>query len=160
MVTAARTFDSISRQARYYPSYLLKDQKTALALFAAGFLGWNDVVHFARARLICTCVDVDQDNLFEMARVYPDGWEFRAQDAWEFAERATEAGRQWDVMSIDPFFESCAQKVWDSIDMFLPLARNLITLTVHRDTEVETPGWTQSYFSRGENVGWMVMKRA
>lgn len=154
-----RTIDAISLQARPYPSYLLKRQKTALCLFAAGFLGWNDVIHFARAGMTADCVDTDKERLWEMAMMYPDGWAFHVEDAWEFARQARDLEKTWDVVSIDPFFESCAQKVWDSIDEFLPLARNVITLTVHAGTEIETPGWEQSYFPRGHDVGWMVMKR-
>lgn len=161
VVDASHRFRHISERARPYPSYLLEETDECLALFAAGFLGWNDAVHFARAGLTCTCVDNDQDRLFEMATIYPMGWAFHVEDAWDFAERARYERRQYDVVTIDPFFESCAARVWDTLDLWLSLSRRIVTLTVHADTELEVPeGWRSSYFPRGSNVGWRVIKRA
>jgi len=54
-----------------------------------------------------------------------------------------------------------AQKTWESLELWLSLARNLVTLTVHEDTELPVPAeWTHSYFPRGDDVGWLVMQRA
>jgi hypothetical protein len=161
IVEASRRFQHISRQARPYPSYLLPPAGSGLALFAAGFLGWNDCVHFARARMTVDCVDTNADRLWEMATIYPDAWAFHVEDAWQFAERAAQEERQWDVVTVDPFFEDLAVRTWQTLSLWLSLARETVTLTVHADTELELPaGWESSYFPRGENVGWMVIRRA
>jgi hypothetical protein len=155
------TFPQINRQARPYPSYLLPTPATALAIFAAGFLGWNDCIHLVRAGLECDFVDSDQLRMMEMASLYPAGHRFHVEDAWNFAERAAYEGRKWDVVTVDPFFEDMAQKAWASLDLWLSLARIFVTLTVHEDTELPVPaGWSQSYFPRGADVGWLVMQRA
>ena len=161
MSVIASRFTEISVRARPYPSYLLEETDECLAVFAAGFLGWNDAVHFARAGLTAVCVDCDKDKLFEMSTIYPPGWAFRVADAWEFAEEAAWMGRQWDVVTVDPYFENCAQRVWETLPLWLSLTRRIATITVHADTELDLPeGWKSSYFSRGHNVGWAVISRA
>lgn len=161
MTTAAkRTFRDVSAQARPYPSYLLGDKVTALALFAAGFHGWNDVVHFARAGMRCECVDVDEQKLLEMQAIYPDTFEFTVEDAWRFAEKHVGVD-QWDVVSVDPFLGDAAEAAWDSLYLWVGLARHLLTLTVTTDTHLNVPeGWTCSFFPRTSNVAWMVLRRA
>jgi hypothetical protein len=160
VVDAAHRFQRISRQARPYPSYLLPEDGQGLLLFAAGFLGWNDAVHFVRAGMTATCVDTNEEKLREMSAIYPLGWAFRAEDAWEFAEHHREHGIMYDAVSVDPFFEDLAVRTWESLELWLSLARELVTLTVHADTELEIPqGWKSSYFPRGSNVGWLVMQR-
>lgn len=109
--------------------------------------------------MVCTCVDTDAENIKTMARAYPDDWDFRIEDAWVFAEQAAASSRVWDVVSVDPFFEDCARKVWESLDLWLLLAGDMMTLTVHADTELAADGWTSSYFPRGHDVGWMVFRR-
>lgn len=157
----ATTFDHVNRQARPYPSYLLPKEGTGLSLFSAAFLGWNDGIHLVRAGLQCEFVDSDKDRLYEMASIYPGGHIFHVADGWEFAEDAAQQDRQWDVVTADPFFEDMAQKAWDSLDLWLSLATKLVTLTVHADTELSLPAsWEQSYFPRGDNVGWAVIQRA
>lgn len=165
MTAAPTSFDEITRAARPYPANLLPQGGTALALFAAGFHGWNDVVHMARKEMQVTCVDVDSDKLWQMAHIYPDGWEFRVDDAWGWAHECVIRNTTYDVVSVDPFFDDSTQKVWDSIDLWTSIARQLVTLTVYRDTELAVPtGWETSYFQRGvgksgNDVGWLVLQR-
>jgi hypothetical protein len=157
----ADDYQRLNRQARPYPSFLLPISGTALGVFAAGFLGWNDCIHLVRAGLVCDFVDNNQNNMLEMKSMYPPGHTFHVEDAWDFAERASYEGRQWDVVTVDPFFEDMARKAWDSLDLWLSLAGNLVTLTVHPDTELPVPeGWSQCYYPRGDNVDWLVMQRA
>jgi hypothetical protein len=160
MKTTITTFDAVNRAARPYPSYLLPKEGTVLSLFSAGFLGWNDCIHFARAGLTCECVDTDADKLWEMASLYPSGWAFHVDDAWDFAERAAMAGRDWDVVSVDPFFGDAAEKAWQSMYLWVTLATKLVTLTVKPDTKLNTPeGWVSSYYPRSSGAAWMVMRR-
>lgn len=152
-------FRSLSEQARPYPSYLLPKHGTALALFAAGFHGWNDVVHFARAEMRIDCVDVDGNKLWEMAELYPGGCAFHVEDAWEFAERAFKAERRWDVVSVDPFLGDAAERAWGDLFLWCGIAKRLVTLTVASDTHLNVPeGWTASYFPRSSRAAWMVLR--
>ncbi len=158
---STRAYKTVNANARPYPAYLLPVGGTALGLFAAGYHGWNDVVHFARSDMKITAVDIDTDKLFEMAEIYPSGCEFVAEDAWEFAEKSRAAGRMWDVVSVDPYFDNDAERAWRSLPLWLSLARETLTLTVHTEGDVTVPnGWEGSYFPRNGNVGWLVMLRA
>jgi hypothetical protein len=160
MSAVAPTYDEINRQACPYPGNLLPEAGTGLALFAAGFLGHNDVIHMARKEMQVTCVDVNADKLWEMAEIYPEGWEFHADDAWEFAERAVLAGRTFDVVSIDPFFGDAAEQAWETMFLWVTLARELVTLTVKTDTKLNIPsGWTADFFPRSSAAAWLVLTR-
>ncbi len=158
---STRAFTTVNTNARPYPAYLLRAGGTALGLFAAGYHGWNDVIHFARNDMTITAVDTDKDKLFEMAEIYPEGNEFVVADAWEFAQEAQVAGRMWDVVSVDPYFDHMAERAWRSRDLWLALARETLTLTVHGEGDVSVPaGWEGSYFPRNGEVGWLVLTRA
>jgi hypothetical protein len=153
-------YEMITRGARPYPSYLLPAGGTALSLFSAAFYGWNDVIHLARAEMEITCVDVDQDKLWEMASAYPNVMTFYVKDAWEFAEQARAEGTLWDVVTVDPFRGDAGARAWESVDLWASLARDLVTLMVESETEIDTPvGWQASRFPRGENVEWLVLQR-
>jgi hypothetical protein len=103
---------------------------------------------------------VDGDKLLEMAAIYPDGWEFHVDDAWDFAEQAAQEGRMWDVVSVDPFFGDDAPRAWDTLYLWAGLARSLLTVTVKPDTHLNVPdGWEFSYFPRSGNAAWLVMTR-
>lgn len=152
------TLEEIRRQARPYPTHLLPETGTALALFGAGFHGWNDVIHMAH--LDVDCVDLDAAKLAEMTAIYgPDRFRAHQQDAWDFAE--TNRGRVWDVVSVDPFFSIDAERAWETVDLWCALASRLVTLTVRDETELAAPdGWDGSYFPRNSKVGWMVLQPA
>lgn len=161
MIVKPATFDALNREAQPYPSFLLpKDGGTALSLFAAGFWGWNDGIHLIRAGLDIDFVDTDKDKLFEMAALMPEGYAFHVEDAWEFAELAAIEGREWDVVSVDPFMGNLAARAWETFDLWLEIARKMLTLTVKANIELpEIEGWTASYFPRNARVGWLVMRR-
>jgi hypothetical protein len=154
------TFDALNREAQPYPSFLLPTEGTALSLFAAGFWGWNDGIHLIRAGLTVDFVDTDKDKLFEMATLMPEGHAFHVDDAWDFTERAAMEGREWDVVSVDPFMGDMAERVWETFYLWLTVARQMVTLTVKADTTLRSPdGWTESFFPRNSRVAWMVMRR-
>jgi hypothetical protein len=154
-------FQRINEQARPYPSYLIPEAGTALSLFAAGFLGWNDAIHFARAGLTCECVDTDKERLREMSTIYPSGWSFHVEDAWAFATRAALDGREWDVVSVDPFFGDAADQALHDLGLWTTIATKLLTLTVPADHEPdEVEGWNSSLFPRSGKASWLVMTRA
>jgi len=158
--TEILTYDDLNREARPFPSYLLSSHSTALALFAAGFHGVNDCIHFARRNMACSCVDINADRLWEMATIYPEGWAYYAEDAWEFAERMAADGRQWDVVTVDCFFDDATEKVWDSLELWLSLTCEALLITARPYTELDVPeGWSSFYYPRGDMVGWLVLQR-
>jgi hypothetical protein len=161
VIAKPETFDALNRNAQPYPSFLLpKDGGTALSLFAAGFWGWNDGIHLIRAGLTVDFVDTDADRLFEMTLLMPEGHAFHVDDAYEFASRAGMEGREWDVVSVDPFMGHMQERSWEMLYLWLAIARKMVTLTVRSDVEVpEDDTWTASYFPRNEKVGWLVMRR-
>lgn len=161
MTAAVESFDRINRSARPYPAYVLPVYGTGLCLFAAGFLGWNDVIHMVRNEMKIDCVDVDKEKLWEMASLYPSGLAYHVEDAWAFAERAVHDGRKWDVVSVDPFFGDAASRAWETLYLWTSLASQAVTLTVKTDTHLNVPdGWTGSFFPRSDSAAWLVMQRA
>jgi hypothetical protein len=160
LITKPETFDALNREAQPYPSFLLPTEGTALSLFAAGFWGWNDGIHLIRAGLTIDFVDTDADKLFEMASLMPEGHAFHVDDAYDFASRAALEGREWDVVSVDPFMGHMQERSWEMLYLWLTVARKMLTLTVKSDVELpEDDPWTASYFPRNERVGWLVMRR-
>jgi hypothetical protein len=161
LITKPTTFDALNREAQPYPSFLLpKDGGTALSLFAAGFWGWNDGIHLIRAGLTVDFVDTDKDKLYEMMTLMPEGHAFHVEDAWDYAERAAMQGREWDVVSVDPFMGDQAERVWETFYLWPTIARQMVTITVKTDTKLNAPdGWTMSFFPRNSRVAWMVMRR-
>lgn len=155
------TFDQLNRSAQPYPSFLIpEDATTGLSLFAAGFWGWNDGIHLIRAGLTCDFVDTDSHKLWEMATLMPEGHAFHVQDAFTFAEHAAIEGREWDVVSVDPFMGDMAEKAWEAFYLWLTIARRMVTVTVKSDTNLNAPdGWTTSVFPRNHRAAWMVMRR-
>ncbi len=157
---AATTFDRINRNAQVYPANLLPKGGTALCLFSAGFLGWNDVIHMVRNDMRVTCVDVDKDKLYEMVTIYPGGLECHVEDAWMFAEAAAFANRTWDVVSVDPFMGDAAEKAWEDATLWTLLAEKMVTLTVDPNRDLfAPPGWSSYMFPRSSQASWMVLTR-
>lgn len=162
MSTVEHTFCEIQMNAQPYPAFLIPPRGTALALFAAGFLGWNDVVHFTRKKMTVDCVDIDKDKLWEMATLYPEGHAFHVEDAWEFAERAFVAECRWDVVSVDTFLGEACGRSLASLDLWAGIARRLVTVTMPANQQVEDlpvpDGWRASEFPRSSRASWLVMK--
>ncbi len=152
------TFDQLNRNAQPYPGHILPEGGTGLALFSAGFHGWNDVIHMARKQMTVDCVDTDTDKLFAMAQVYPTGWSFRVQDAWQFAYDHV-GYMHWDVVTVDPFTND-APRALETLDLWCGLATELVTLTVLVGAGVEIPdGWESDIFPRSRRASWLVLRR-
>ena len=150
----------LQRQARSYPGYLLKRGGTALSLFAAGYWGWNDCIHFLRHNMACDCVDINAKKLEEMRGLYPETWTFTTADAWSFAKEAAIQGRTWDVVSIDTFLGDATQRSIDSLAMWSMLADQMVTVTVPLKADIKPPpGWTSFMFPRSPRAAWMVLQR-
>ncbi len=160
MSATATKFDRINRNAQVYPANILPHGGTALCLFSAGFLGWNDVIHMVRNEMRVTCVDTDKRKLWEMATIYPAGLELHVEDAWDFAVAAAGAERTWDVVSVDPYMGDAAEKAWNTFHLWTLLADKILTLTVAADRPpVALPGWSSYMFPRNDRVSWMVLTR-
>lgn len=162
MIAKPKDFEALNRNAQLYPSFLIpEDAETALSLFAAGFWGWNDGIHLIRAGLTVDFVDLDTTKLFEMATLMPEGHAFHVEDAWTFASHAAMEGREWDVVSVDPFMGDAAERAWEDLYLWLTITRKMVTLTVKSNTKLNVPdGWNASYFPRNSRVAWLVMRRA
>ncbi len=152
------TYDYLNRNAQPYPGHILPEGGTGLALFSAGFHGWNDVIHMARKQMTVDCVDTDIDKLFETAKVYPAGWSFTVKDAWTFAH--DHVGYQhWDVVSVDPFLGQAVIRAMETIDLWCALATALVTLTVPVGAEISIPeGWESDIFPRSRRASWLVLR--
>lgn len=148
----------IQWNARVYPGYLLPRSGTALSLFAAGYYGWNDCIHFLRHNMTCDCVDVDGARLDAMRTVYPESWTFTVADAWGFAAESAATGSTWDVVSVDTFLGDATERSIASLGLWTTLARQLVTMTVPLGAEVAAPdGWTGFTFRRSPRAAWLVL---
>lgn len=142
---AAVTLDAVRAHAGVFPTDLLAGNETALLLFAGGFHGENDGIHFADAGIAATCVDILPDGLEVMRGIYPDSWEFVQADAFAFASLTD---RRWDSVCVDSptvLFE----RVEGALEAFSALARRLLIVGV---------GWAQ-VGRISAPVGWQVVRR-
>ncbi len=143
-MTAPETLEEIRNdEAGFaYPRAILDGCESALVLFAAGFHGRQDAFWIANAGLTATCVDTDAGRLMEMRSVYPDGWEFFTDNAYEFVSViADTTDLKWDVVSVDcpsGAFDRCAELVGD----WCRLATRAVILGTGKTTSVSAPvGW-------------------
>lgn len=147
----------LSREARVYPAYLLKEGGTGLCLFAARFYGVNDAIHMARQRMTITLVDI-APRVEEMAEMY--GAEFFQADAWEIAEGWREDGDMWDAVSCDTFTGDPMTRSLASLELWCSLARDVVTVTHTPGAPWEAPdGWKGEVFARNDRVNWLVLTR-
>lgn len=151
----------ISARARPYPAHMLPAGGTALALFAAAYLGHNDAIHFARKDMVATCVDVDAERLAEMSMVYPDDWTFVDADAWDFARVAQIAEMRWDAVSVDTFIGDATDRSLKSLELWCTLANKIVTVTLPADNVCgySTDGFTASVYPRSDLANWLVLTR-
>lgn len=148
----------ILRRAGEFPRHLLPRGGSALAFFSGGFWGWNDVIYLQQADMTVTCVDTNKDRLWEMARLYPGGWSFCVDDAWEFARE--HAGEEWDVVTVDPWSQTILTALED-LPLWCSLAKQLVVIGCLMDEPTPEPpdGWKVWVLPRNERVGWLVMER-
>lgn len=143
-----------------YPVHILEGAESGLCLFAAAFLGENDAVHFWDAGIRTTCVDIDHRRLETMSALYPDDWEFFAEDAWTFADRNSVLGRQWDVVSVDTFTGDAEQRSLKSLPLWCALARKALTVTLCPGSMYRVPeGFRAWHFRRSSRALWLVLIR-
>jgi len=156
------TLEHVAQEARPYPTEILEGPELAesgLLLFAAGFLGHNDAVHFAERGIPCSAVDVDGARLEQMRQLYPPEWEFVEADAFEFA-RENVARRRWDVVSVDTFTGEAMARSLELLRLWTGLAHRAVTVTVTARTSYAVPlGWTSWLYPRSTSVYWLVLER-
>lgn len=157
------TLETVRKSAapHTFPRHVLDGCATGLVLFAAQWHGKQDAIWLAEAGIKGTCVDTNADRLAEMATLYPDGWEYLAEDVFEFA---TMTERMWDVVTIDcptNLFDRCAG--WAA--KWCSLARWAVVLGSGGAPELDLPmGWRvsetlqRSSFAGG--VYWTVLEPA
>lgn len=123
-----------------YPTDVLAGCETGLCVFSAAFFGRQDAWYMAKAGMVVDCVDTDAVRLTQMAAVYPDGWHYISEDAFEYAEQASREGVEYDVVSLDPFtnlFDRCAE----TLPLWCSLATRAVVLG-SRETPPDAPeGW-------------------
>lgn len=148
-------------QGGEFPLDALKDCKTALILFAAGFYGRNDAVWLARQGIQSTCVDLDHEKLDAMADVYPDNWEFVVDDIFKYVSKSKH--RRFDVVTADPWTNQF-QLAADITQGLCRLAKKSVILGTGAQTIIAPPdGWKitrkvdRSNSKTGE-VFWAVLK--
>lgn len=160
MTVLAPPLDRISREARPYPADMLPHGGSGLLLFAAGFLGVNDAIHFARRRMVCMCVDTNRSRLDMMRRLYPANWAFTVQDAWQFAKEALGDGAMWDAVSVDTFTGEATDRSLETLDLWCAVARHAVTATVEFGQVYTVPdGWSGDLFPRSDRAAWLVLRR-
>jgi hypothetical protein len=143
-----------------FPRHLLEGQETGLVLFAAGFYGMHDAYWMAEAGVRATCVDIDQEKLETMRRIYPDDWTFACQDAFELAESLD---RRFDVVTVDPG-SNWFERVADLTELWCSLARRAAVIGAGVGTkDMRAPeGWRVTDTRRRSNhlggVFWVVME--
>lgn len=152
--------DRISTVARPYPAWLLNHCETGLCLFSSAFLGHNDAIHFARAELQTTCVDVNNAHLAQMAGLYPDDWDFVCDDAWEFAAASVERGEMWDAVSVDTFLGDATARSLTTLELWCSLARVFVTATIPTGLLAAPPdGFKATIFTRSSQASWLILER-
>jgi hypothetical protein len=153
----------ISTDARAYPADLLPEGGTALALFAAAFLGANDAIHFARKDMYGTCVDIDEKPAKrEMAACCTrTAWivpRMRTRGSIASASRACLG--KWDVVSVDTFLGDATERSLASLDLWCSLAPKMVTATISADRTTPSPnGWRAQIFPRSAVASWLVLQR-
>lgn len=156
------TLEQVGREARPYPTHLLEGCETGLVLFAAAFLGHNDAIHFAKAGLRTTCVDIDAERLREMQVLYPPDWEFVVADAFQYADDASHyAYGPWDAVSVDTFTGDAMRDSLGNLWDWTEIAEKVVTVTITDEAldayDVPT-GWNASLFPRTSGVYWLVLE--
>jgi len=116
-----------------FPTDLLPGIDSALALFGAGFLGRNDVVHLWAAGVPnVVVVDTDEGKIEEMARLYErPAWTWLVDDAYKVALEWGD-GPLVDLVVVDPWTGGIA-KALNSLELWLRLAHRFLVIGVCRD---------------------------
>ncbi len=109
-----------------FPVALVADAGTAASFFSAAFYGRNDVTYLDHLKIPdIVLVDIDQDKLATMAKIYPTVTETFAEDAFEVAARLRDRGRVFDVVLCDPYDGLSWPVLGPHFDRFAALARRL-----------------------------------
>ena len=153
-----------------YPKQLLAGADSGLLLFASGFGGANDG-HWFREMGVpqMTAVDIDEETVVAVERLYPPDWDWVIGDAFEFALDAAERHQLWDVVSAD-LPSSMPLQMVDDLPLWCAIASRFVISTVMRHNFPGRPvlsqlpppprGWRyQQLIKRSEHRGgvyWLV----
>lgn len=155
------SLEHVARNAGPFPTSLVVGCESALVLFAAGFLGHNDAIHFAEAGIPdVTLVDNNAPRLEEMRSLYRDvSWEWVAGDAWEVAGAARAVGRLWDAVTVDTFTGDAEARSLAGLELWTSLASRFVAVGASLDAEYRVPdGWSADLIPRSSHVQWLVLQ--
>lgn len=156
------SLEHVAIDASVFPIDVLEGAESGLVLFAAAFLGRNDAIHYAEAGVPdVTLVDIDGERLEEMRALYRSpSWEWLERDAFAFAREAREAGRVWDVVSVDTFTGEALERSVGDLEAWTSIARRAVVVTSRRTSAYVIPdGWRSRRVKRSVLVEWLVLER-
>ena len=160
-VTEAPALAHLAQRAEPFPFAQLENCETGLCLFAAGFYGVNDAIHFAMSGVDTTCVDLDGEKIDAMRAIYPPEWTFVQADAWTFAEAARELELSWDAVCVDPFTGDAMTRSMESLDLWLSLADRVLIAGTDVFPFAAPAEWnvTVKYVRRPPVAYWLILER-
>lgn len=129
------TLDAIRRDSNpaTFPTHVLAGAESAACFFCAGFLGRNDVIHVADAKVRrVVLVDNDPGKLEEMFRLYPQTWATFHGDAFAAAEEMRARGDGFDVSIVDPWSNAIPHALL-AIPTWLAVTRKHLVIAASRD---------------------------
>jgi hypothetical protein len=120
--------DDIDASAqRAFPMRMMHEFQSVACFYVAQFFGKNDVIHVYKSGIPeVVLVDLDQQKLDHMTKIYPPNWELHHGDAIQVARRFADAGRQFDLVVCDPYSGMVQDILKDNLQPFRSIAKKCI----------------------------------
>jgi hypothetical protein len=101
-------------KARAFPSHAIKGKRNVLSMFCVREYGVIDVIHIHDAAPDrVTLVDLDEECLDVVRRIYPREWTYIHADYKEFLREAEERGLEYDLIVADAWRAMCPEVGFD-----------------------------------------------
>lgn len=144
-----------------FPQNLLSYCDSALMLFCAGFYGANDCIwvqHHGIRRV--RGIDVDDDKLRVMRKLYPPNWWFSHADVFESIPSML---KKYDLVVADPSI-NLVQRLLKRVRCLTDLSEKFVVVTIQGTVEYD---WTlpSDWYIRGYHLRnqagtcWMILER-